>query len=76
MSTKSSIYLANKIANYCNLPSFSFGHALGKLQGKVLTHSEKVGWWRTLMVECVSIFFYYVALNSKNLPKVGRKPRE
>ena len=44
------------IANYCSLPSFSFGHTLGKLQGKVLAHSEKVGWWKTLMVECVSIF--------------------
>ena len=44
------------IANYCSLPLFSFGHALGKLQGKVLTHSKKVGWWKTLMVECVSIF--------------------
>ena len=37
-------------ANYCNLPSFSFGQALGKLQGKVLTHSENVGWWKTLMM--------------------------
>ena len=48
--------LIQVIANYCSLPLFSFGHALGKLQGKVLTHSEKVGWWKTLMVECVSIF--------------------
>ena len=26
---------------------------LGMLQGKVVTHSEEVGWWRTLVVECV-----------------------
>ena len=44
------------IANFCSLHLFSFGQALGKLQGKVLTHSEKVGWWKSLMVECVSIF--------------------
>ena len=47
------------IANYCSFPSFSFGQALGKLQGKVLTHSEKVGWWKSLMVECVSIFWLF-----------------
>ena len=35
------------IANFCSLPSLSFGQALGKLQGKVVTHSEEVGWWRT-----------------------------
>ena len=44
------------IANYCSLPSLSFGQALGKLQGKVVTHFEEVGWWRTLMVECVTLF--------------------
>ena len=30
--------------------------ALGKLQGKTVTHSEEVGWWRTLMVECGTLF--------------------
>ena len=44
------------IANFCSLPLMSFGQALGKLQGKVVTHSEEVGWWRTLMVECVTLF--------------------
>ena len=44
------------IANYYSLPLFSFGQALGKLQGKVVTHFEEVGWWRTLMVECVTLF--------------------
>ena len=34
------------IANYCSLPWFSFGQGLGKLQGRVLTHPEKVGWWK------------------------------
>ena len=48
------------IANYCSLHSLSFGQALGKLQGKVVTHSEEVGWWRTLMVECVTLFFDYI----------------
>ena len=43
------------IANFCSLPLL-FGQALGKLQGKVVTHSEEVGWWRTLMVECVTLF--------------------
>ena len=38
----------------------SFGQALGKLQGKVVTHSEEVGWWSTLMVECVTLFGYLV----------------
>ena len=28
------------IANFCSLPSMSFGQALGKLQGKVVTNSE------------------------------------
>ena len=41
------------IANFCSLP---LGQALGKLQGKVVTHSEEVGWWRTLMVECATLF--------------------
>ena len=45
------------IANYCSLSSCSFGQALDKLQGKVVTHSEEVGWWRTLMVEYVTLFF-------------------
>ena len=45
------------IANFCSLPLLSFRQALGKLQGKVVTHSEEVGWVRTLMVECVTLFF-------------------
>ena len=44
------------IANYCSLPSLTFGQALGKLQGKVVTHSEEVGWWRTWMGECLTLF--------------------
>ena len=51
-------YLA---ANFCSLPSMSFGQAPGKLQGKVVTHSEEVGWWRTLMVECVTLFWLFSA---------------
>ena len=34
-----------------------FSSLLLKPYIKVLTHSEKVGWWKTLMVECVSLFF-------------------
>ena len=29
---------------------------LDKLQGKVVTHFCEVEWWRTLMVECVTVF--------------------
>ena len=29
---------------------------LDKLQGKVMTHSEKVEWWIILMVDCVTLF--------------------
>ena len=29
---------------------------LDKLQGKAVTHSCEVEWWRTLMVECVTVF--------------------
>ena len=49
------------IANFRSLPSMSFEQALGKLQGKVVTHSEEVGWWRTLMVECVTLFWLFSA---------------
>ena len=38
------------------LPFLVIGQALGKLQGKVVRHSEEVGWWRNLMVECVTLF--------------------
>ena len=33
---------------------------LDKLQGKVMTHSEKVEWWIILMVDCVIVFDYIV----------------
>ena len=49
------VTLPLSIANFCSLPLL-FGQALGKLQGKMVTHSEEVGWWRTLMVECVTLF--------------------
>ena len=53
---QSEVEPAGAIANYYSLPPLSFGQGLGKLQGKVVTHSEEVGWWRTLMVECVTLF--------------------
>ena len=34
-----------------------FSSLLLKPYIKLLTHSEKVGWWKTLMVEYVSIFW-------------------
>ena len=58
------------IANYCSLPLLSFGQALGKLQGKVVTHSEEVGWWRTLMVEFVTLFRQF-SLNKGFCSAVG-----
>ena len=30
-------------------------YVLDKLQGKVVTHLSEVEWWRTLMVECVTL---------------------
>ena len=33
---------AYSIASYCSLPPLPFGQALGKLQGKVVTHSFKL----------------------------------
>ena len=32
---------------------------LDKLQGQVMTHSEKVEWWIILMVDCVTPFWLY-----------------
>ena len=29
---------------------------LDKLQGKAVTHFCEVEWWKTLMVECVTVF--------------------
>ena len=29
-----------------------------KLQGKAVTHSEKLEWWIILMVDCVTILLY------------------
>ena len=34
---------------------FNLGR-LDKLQGQVMTHSEKVEWWIILMVDCVTHF--------------------
>ena len=31
-----------------------------KLYGNAVTHSEDVGWWRTLIMECVTLFDYIV----------------
>ena len=31
---------------------------INKLQGKAVTHSEKLEWWNILMVECVTILLY------------------
>ena len=44
------------IANHCSLPSLSFGQVIGKLQGKVVTQFEELGWWSFSMVDCVTLF--------------------
>ena len=44
------------IANYCSLSLFSFGQSLDKVQGKEVTQFDEVEWWRTLIVECVSVY--------------------
>ena len=33
---------------------------LDKLQGKAVTHFRELEWWRTLMVECVTLIDYIV----------------
>ena len=42
--------VASIIANYCSLSLFSLG-LLDKLQGKVMTPTEKLEWWIILMVD-------------------------
>ena len=44
------------IANFCSSLSLSFGQVLGKLQGKVVTQFEELGWWSFSMVDCVTLF--------------------
>ena len=44
------VKLGGGIANYCSLSLFSLG-LLDKLQGKVMTPTEKVEWWNILMVD-------------------------
>ena len=48
--------LHTTIANYCSLPLLSFGQIIGKLQGKVVTQFEELGWWSFPMVDCVTLF--------------------
>ena len=40
------------LLHHCNM--LQLNHI--KLQGKVVTHFEEVVWWRTFMVECVTVF--------------------
>ena len=46
--------------DHCKLLQLTlvFIWALGKLQGKVVTHSEKLEWWIITMVDCVTILLY------------------
>ena len=62
------ISVVHVIANFCSWPLLSFGQAPGKLQGKVVTHSEEVGWWRTLMVECVTLFWLFSVYGTTDWP--------
>ena len=41
---------------------------LNRLQGKVVTHSEKLEWWIILMVDCVIILHEYRAKWLHNPP--------
>ena len=50
---------APSIANYCSFPSLSFGQVIGKLQGKVVTQFEELGWWSFSMVDCVTLFWLF-----------------
>ena len=47
------------IAKYCSLPLLSFGQVIGKLQGKVVTQFEELGWWSFSMVDCVTLFWLF-----------------
>ena len=38
-----------------------FSSLLLKPYIKGVTHSQEVGWWRTLMVECVTLFWIFSA---------------
>ena len=62
------------IAKYYRLSSCSFGQALKNMQGKVVTHSEEVRWWRTLMVECVTFFWLYSKENSSTFHDQSSPP--
>ena len=46
---------------------------LDKLQGKVMTHSEKLEWWIILMVDCVTILLHFSTIRfpSANLRANG-----
>ena len=53
-------YLTYATTGHCNKLQLTIhteiGVGLSKLQGKGVTHSQKVEWWRTFMVECVTLF--------------------
>ena len=53
--------LCNLSTDHCKLLHLIFVFIvhlgrLDKLQGKAVTHFCEIEWWRTLMVECVTIF--------------------
>ena len=39
-----------------------------KLQGKAVTHSEKIEWWIILMVDCVTILLVEKEQNGYTIP--------
>ena len=46
-----------KLYGYGSLQTIAaYLYVLDKLQGKAVTHFCEVEWWRTLMVECVTVF--------------------
>ena len=40
------------------IPHCKLLQLINKLQGKVVTHSEKLEWWIISMVDCVTILLY------------------
>ena len=45
-----------KIVTYSTIKVLHQNEHEDKLQGKEVTHFGEVEWWRTLMVECVTVF--------------------
>ena len=49
-------------ARHCNLLQLMLV-CINKLQGKAVTHGEKLEWWIILMVDCVTILLHFSTLD-------------